>query len=150
MAEFGFELEDIARLVKMVEANSLSELVVEEDGVRVVVKGAVQPKPHHALAGDASAGYLPAPTAAPAPVVDKGMAIESPVVGVFYRSAGPDQPTFIEVGDHVAVDQTVGLIEAMKVFSEVKSDHAGTVLAIPAENGKLVKVGQALVYIKPD
>jgi acetyl-CoA carboxylase biotin carboxyl carrier protein len=69
------------------------------------------------------------------------------MVGVFYRSSGPESPPFVEIGDLVRVGQTVGLIEAMKVFSEIPCDAAGRVVAIPATNGRLVQPGEALLVI---
>lgn len=69
-------------------------------------------------------------------------------MGVFYRSPAPGAPAFIEVGDTIAKDQPIGTIEAMKVFSEVLADRAGRVVAIPAENGKLVQPGDALVLLE--
>lgn len=94
-----------------------------------------------------------APLATPAPVAPaapKGYTIASPLIGIFYRSSSPDQPTFVEVGDTVEVGQIIGIIEAMKVFNEITADRAGTVVAIPAENGKLVQVDQPLVILSPE
>ena len=71
------------------------------------------------------------------------------MVGVFYRSPSPEDPPFIHVGDIVRVGQPIGLIEAMKVFSEVPAEIAGRVVEIPVESGKLVQQGQPLVYIEP-
>jgi acetyl-CoA carboxylase biotin carboxyl carrier protein len=69
--------------------------------------------------------------------------------GVFYRSPSPDTAPYVEVGDRVEVGQTIGIIEAMKVFSEVPSEHAGTVLELAAKNGSLVRQGDPLIYLKP-
>jgi acetyl-CoA carboxylase biotin carboxyl carrier protein len=69
-------------------------------------------------------------------------------MGVFYRSPDRDAPPFIEVGDMVEVGQVVGLIEAMKVFSEVPSEVAGRVLEIPARSGTLVQPGDPLVILE--
>jgi acetyl-CoA carboxylase biotin carboxyl carrier protein len=80
-------------------------------------------------------------------VASPGIRIEAPIMGVFYRSASPADPPFVEVGDSVEVGQVVGLIEAMKVFSEVKSESAGTVRAIPTTNRALVQPGDALMIL---
>ncbi len=69
-------------------------------------------------------------------------------MGIFYRSPAPGVPSFVEVGDTIEKDQPIGMIEAMKVFSEVLADRAGTIAAIPAENGKLVQPGDALVLLE--
>jgi acetyl-CoA carboxylase biotin carboxyl carrier protein len=75
--------------------------------------------------------------------------IESPMVGVFYRASSPGAPAFVNVGDTVLPDQTLCLIEAMKLFNELKSDVAGTVRAIHVENGAPVEFGQLLFEIDP-
>jgi acetyl-CoA carboxylase biotin carboxyl carrier protein len=75
--------------------------------------------------------------------------VESPMVGVFYRSPEPGKPSFVEVGDVVAPGQTLCLLEAMKLFNELKSDAAGRVLAVHAENGKPVEFGQLLFELEP-
>ena len=77
------------------------------------------------------------------------IALESPMVGVFYLSLSPDDPPFVAVGDSVKVGQTIGLIEAMKVYSEVPSEVSGRVVKLPVASGKLVQQGQALIYVEP-
>jgi acetyl-CoA carboxylase biotin carboxyl carrier protein len=172
MAELGFELEEIARLIKLVEHRGLAELVVEEEGRRVVIRGAsyrsrsastviagsAATSAHSADQGvsyaeegaaEASAG-VPLVHSAPSagsPAVDHRVAVSSPTVGVFYRAAGPDTAPYVEVGDHLEIGQTVGMLEAMKVFSEIPSDHAGRVVEIVAENGQLVRPGEPLLYL---
>jgi len=76
-----------------------------------------------------------------------GHEIASPLVGTFYRSSSPDMPPLVEVGDRVEVGQPLCIVEAMKVFNEITADRAGAVLAIPAQNGQLVQVGQVLVVL---
>ena len=77
-----------------------------------------------------------------------GTPVRAPIMGVYYRSPSPGEPAFVEVGDHVAIGDPIGTIEAMKVFSEVISEVAGVIVAIPAENGKLVHSGDSLVVIE--
>lgn len=139
MPETGFELSHVERLIGLVEKCGLSELQITQGDRSIRIKGGFTPS---APAG----GQV---DVAVAPLAVDGLAIASPMVGVYYRSPGPEQPPFIELGDHVEVGQTVGLIEAMKVFSEVPAEVAGTVVAIPAENGQLVKPGDALVVVAP-
>jgi biotin carboxyl carrier protein len=69
-------------------------------------------------------------------------------MGVFYRAAAPGEPPLVEVGDAVSAGQPVGLIEAMKVFSEVLAESPGIVRAIPAKNGALVQPGDPLVVLE--
>lgn len=92
----------------------------------------------------------PAATAAPAaspaanPNVTKVLA---PLTGVFYRSPSPDAPPFVEPGDRVDVGDVVCVLEAMKLFNEIQSDYAGSIVRIVPENGELVSQGDELVWI---
>ncbi len=81
--------------------------------------------------------------------IPSGYAICSPLVGIFYRASSPDVPAFVEIGDTVEIGQTVGVVEAMKVFNEIIADAPGIVTAIPADNGSLVQVDQPLVILHP-
>ena len=72
----------------------------------------------------------------------------SPMVGVFYRSGKPGDPPLVEIGQVVAKDQPIGIIEAMKIFSEIPAEHSGIVVAVPAEDGQLVEAGTPLVILR--
>ncbi len=93
---------------------------------------------------------LPARTVEP-PVApaDMTVAVLAPITGVFYTSSSPSAPAFVQIGDHVQSGQVVCLVEAMKVFNEIKTEIGGTVVALPPKNGQLVKKGDPLVRIKP-
>ena len=77
-----------------------------------------------------------------------GTPVVAPIMGVYYRSPSPGEPPFVEIGDHVSAGDPIGTIEAMKVFSEVISEVSGVVVAIPAENGKLVHAGDSLIVVE--
>lgn len=77
-----------------------------------------------------------------------GTPVVAPIMGVYYRSPSPGEPPFVEIGDHVSAGDPIGTIEAMKVFSEVISEVTGVVVAIPAENGKLVHAGDSLIVVE--
>ncbi len=149
MPEFGFELDEIEELVRLVESRGLAKLEVAEDDCRVVVRGARPERAHHAdsvtsvSAAKAASRHTGAPTAG-------RIALESPMVGVFYRAGSPDAAPLVDIGDHVDVGQPIGLIEAMKVFSEIPSDHAGVVVEIIAQNGVLVRQGEPLMYLRSE
>lgn len=156
----------VRHLARLVAEHGLSELTVDEGGVSVTVRAVSEAAPVP-LAAPASLGVLAHPhvlsaartpaysetavTAAPAAPARAAttLALESPMVGVFYRSASPDDPPFVSVGDLVRVGQPIGLIEAMKVYSEIPSEIAGRVTEISAESGKLVQQGQPLIYVEP-
>jgi acetyl-CoA carboxylase biotin carboxyl carrier protein len=78
-----------------------------------------------------------------------GYTILSPLVGIFYRAASPDSPPFVEIGDSVEAGQTIGVVEAMKVFNEIITECPGVVAAIPTGNGELVQADQPLVILSP-
>ena len=76
--------------------------------------------------------------------------IKSPMIGTFYRSANPDSPPFISVGDKVSKGQTVCIIEAMKLFNEIESEVSGTVVRATIENSSPVEYDQVLFVVEPD
>jgi acetyl-CoA carboxylase biotin carboxyl carrier protein len=73
----------------------------------------------------------------------------APLTGIFYASPSPGSPPFVGVGREVVVGQVIGLIEAMKLFNEIKADRAGLVVRLLAENGALVRARQPLVEVEP-
>ena len=103
-----------------------------------------------------AAGAAPAaPSPAPAPAAGdsdggarEGEAIESPMVGTFYRKPSPDADDFVNVGDTVSEGQTLCIIEAMKVMNEIKAEKSGTILEISVEDGTPVQFGDELFRIK--
>ncbi len=165
MALFGFELEEIARLVALVDAQGLEEFIYEEEGRFLRIRGprpAKAPRVHFAAPGTMVPSVAPAPAAsAPrraAPPAKKTEAVapadqlilESPMVGVFYRAEKVGAPPLVNVGDRVSIGQTVGVLEAMKVFSEFKAEHAGMITSIPAKDGQLVQAGAPLIVLRKE
>jgi acetyl-CoA carboxylase biotin carboxyl carrier protein len=73
----------------------------------------------------------------------------APLTGFWYASPSPGSAPYVSLGGEVAVGQVIGLIEAMKLFNEIKSDLAGRVAKIHAEDGKLVKAKQPLIEVEP-
>lgn len=151
--EAGELLALIDRLEGILARSGLSELEVEAGETTLVLRSAV------ALAS--SPGPNPAPTApvAAAPSVPAGVqapepesghrAVVAPLTGIYYSAPTPDAAPYVRLGTHVVVGQVIGLIEAMKLFNEIKSDVAGRVVRIAAENGALVKAKQALIEVEP-
>lgn len=161
-------------LVEAMENSGVGELELTEGGTRIQIKrtSAVTPTVLSAPAMPFPAfpaGMLPAapasiptggtnhaPAGTPAkraarpPAAESGVAVTSPLTGVYYSAASPESAPFVKVGDSVQVGQVVAIVEAMKVFNEVKSEVAGKVIAIPAKNGELVQKGDVLVRIQPD
>ncbi|TCK22037.1 acetyl-CoA carboxylase biotin carboxyl carrier protein [Pseudonocardia endophytica] len=111
------------------------------------------PAPEPAVTGSAPAVASAAATAEPQPY-DASTAddhvLAAPSVGVFWRSPSPGAPPFVEVGSHVAVGDTVGIVEVMKLMNNVGADVAGTVTAVFPANAEHVEFGTPLVAIRPD
>ncbi|MFG0275982.1 MAG: acetyl-CoA carboxylase biotin carboxyl carrier protein [Phycisphaerales bacterium] len=150
------DLKKLKELVDLMKEHDLSEIDLRDGDETVTLKrpmAAPTPPAHYAPPPPAPA---PAPPAAPAanapsaPAVDDGLeAIESPMVGTFYSASNPDSPPFVKVGDSVGPDTVVCLIEAMKVFSEVKAEKSGVVEKILVKNADAVEFGQPLLLIRP-
>jgi oxaloacetate decarboxylase alpha subunit len=135
------ESERVQRLIGMLEDSDLGELSLEDGDVRITLRKADQ-RPLLSAAPVAAAGPAapPAEDAADSSVIR----VEAPMVGVFYRSASPSSPPFVEEGARVEVGQTLCILEAMKLFNELKSDHAGVVKRIAVRNADPVEYGQLL------
>jgi oxaloacetate decarboxylase (Na+ extruding) subunit alpha len=137
----------IRDLVRIVQETSIGELTIEEDGMRVSVRSTAD-----LPAGGAEGAPLALPEPGPAPIVARAngfVAVESPMVGTFYRAPDPGSPPFVEVGDVVAAGQTLCILEAMKLMNEVKSELEAVVRAIHVDNGQPVEFGQSLFDLEP-
>lgn len=134
------------------ERMDLFEVEVEQEGKRVhIVRGAPRaaaPAPVFAAAAPSGAAPSPAAPAAAAPV-SRGIEITSPMVGTFYRSPGPDAAPFVDVGDRIAKNTVVCIVEAMKVMNEIKAEAEGEILEILVQNGEPVEFGQPLFLVRP-
>ena len=131
-------------LVDVVEASDEAEVSVEVSGARVTVRRAV--------ASAAEAGGAPSGGAAgggEAEDEDGLVSVTSPMVGTFYRRPAPDQPAFVEVGQHVEAGDTLCLIEAMKLFNEIVAEEAGVVRTIALEDAAPAEFGQLLFLLEP-
>jgi len=152
------DLRKLKTLIDLVSESNVSELeITEPEGKIRIVKASVaaapvQPQPQIAAAQQpsgpqvvqASASAAVAEAAAEPPAV---IAVKSPMVGTFYRSAAPGAKAFVEVGDLVKVGDTVCIIEAMKILNEIESEVSGTVSRVLCENGQAVEYGQALFVV---
>ena len=130
----------IETLVDVVESSAEAEVSVEVGGARVTVRRAA---PAHGVAPPIGAD------GATAPVGDGLSRVESPIVGTFYQAPSPESPPFVEVGDRVSEGQTLGIIEAMKIFNEIVADQAGTVREVCVQNAEAVEYGTLLFLIEP-
>ncbi len=156
------DLTDVKELISLLESSELSELEIEEEGHRIrltkrnetYVSAAPAPAPIPVAAPAAPAAAAlaaPAPEApAEASLADEGLVpVDSPMVGTFYVCPAPGEPPYIQVGDSIGADQTVCIVEAMKIMNEVAAKVAGKVERVLVENGEPVEFGQPLFAIRP-
>jgi oxaloacetate decarboxylase (Na+ extruding) subunit alpha len=140
--------ERIRELVKIVQESGVGEIEIEDEGMRVSVRRADEPGP---VAVTAEAGVAVAERDAgnETTVTSETIRVESPMVGVFYRAPQPGALPFVEVGDVVAAGQTLCVLEAMKLFNELKAETDGRVRSIHADNGQAVEFGTLLFELEP-
>jgi oxaloacetate decarboxylase alpha subunit len=139
--------ERIREIVRVVQESGVGEVTVEEEGMRVTVRRTPEVS---AVAAAAAARPEDEPGEALLPGRANGLIrVEAPMVGVFYRAPEPGAEPFVEVGDPVGPGQTLCLLEAMKLFNELKADAAGIVRSVHAENAQPVEFGQLLFELEP-
>jgi acetyl-CoA carboxylase biotin carboxyl carrier protein len=141
----------IDKLSSLLERSELTELEVEagETGIVLRKPSALMPTAIPVAAAAAAPESAPSAAAEPAAPVSTARAVRAPLTGIFYAASSPSAPPYVTVGQPVAVGQVIGLIEAMKLFNEIKSDASGKVVRIVAEAGKLVKAKQTLIEVEP-
>ena len=148
------ELDKIFALLERFDASGLSALELEEGNLRLRLEKGVAPviAAPAAPAAPAPVQAAPAPTpAAPAAVpvaVEEGTLIRAPLVGTFYAAPAPDRPPFVKVGDKVKQGQTVCVLEAMKMMSEIPAPCDGEILEVLAEDGALVSFDAPLFRVR--
>ena len=153
------DLRKIKKLIDLLEESNLAELEIKEgeEVVRLsrVPKNSAAPAPV-AAAAPAAPIAVAAPAAAPAPAapaepvaaaVPAGHMVKAPMVGTFYASATPGSAAFVKVGQQVKAGETLGIIEAMKMFNQIEAEVAGTVHAILVENGQPVEFDEPMFVI---
>lgn len=142
--------QEILELMARFDASSLTAFKLHTKDTELemdkgVVVTAAPAAPAAAPAVPAPAAPAPAPAFAPAAPAQEGKCITAPVVGTFYVAPAPDQPPFVQPGDKVQKGQTVCLMEAMKMMSEVKAPCDCVIEAVLQEDGALVSFGDALI-----
>ena len=156
---------EIRDLIDFISQSGLNEVNIETRELKLHVKREPDQKvfkstPVH-MAAAAMPAVVPGPAAAPAapPKAEKAappasskktVDIKSPMIGTFYRTANPDSPPFVSIGDKVSKGQTVCIIEAMKLFNEIESEVSGTIVKVMVENASPVEYDQVLFVVEPD
>jgi acetyl-CoA carboxylase biotin carboxyl carrier protein len=146
-------LREIKELIDLVKGSELTELEWERSGVRVRICRAPAPIVRHlATEGAVTAVNVSqgAPVAGETAKEVSGVPIRSPIVGTFYRSASPEAPPYVEVGDRVRRGQILCIVEAMKLLNEIESEVDGVVAEVLIENAQPVEYGEVLFRIEPN
>jgi acetyl-CoA carboxylase biotin carboxyl carrier protein len=157
------DIKEIQELIKFVAKSGVSEIEMESEGFKINIKtppyrrGAVpQPEVQIVQAGVPAQMVQPlAQVAAPAASSEEADAggdydeLKSPMIGTFYRSASPDKPAFVSVGDDVKKGDVLCIIEAMKLFNEIESEVSGKVIKVLVDDSSPVEYDQPLFLIEP-
>ena len=148
------DTKEIQRLLDYIAKSPLAEVSIETEGLKVSVKKFGEAAPVVSVVAAAPVAAAPvaaapaAPAAAPAPVADNLYTVKSPMIGTFYRAAGPDKDNFVEVGSEIAPGKTVCVIEAMKLFNEIDSEISGKIVKILVDNASPVEFDQPLFLVE--
>lgn len=157
-------ITQIQDLIKFVAKSGVSEVEIEQKDFKITIKTAASKKEVQVIAAPpAYAPPLPmaaAPVAAPAPAVappaptapaadTKYITIKAPMIGTFYRAAGPGKPIFVNVGDELKPGKTICIIEAMKLFNEIESEVSGKIVKVLVDDAKPVEYDQPLFLVEP-
>ncbi len=163
-------LREIQELIKMLGKSNVSEISIEREGFKITLRTHDNSKPSPVIMQAAAPVQQPVaqqqPTVIAAPqekeqsqkadalkveTTDSSryITIKSPMIGTFYRTPSPDKPPFINVGDEIKPGSVLCVIEAMKLFNEIESEHSGRIVKILVENAKPVEYDQPLFLLEP-
>tara|TARA_B100000768_G_scaffold175563_1_gene187141 strand:- start:2845 stop:3303 length:459 start_codon:yes stop_codon:yes gene_type:complete len=150
------DFKEVQNFIKFVTKSGASEVSLETGEYKITVKSG----------GEQTAVYTAPPVAIPAPIAPSPekvvneekeiedefahcLTITSPMIGTFYRKSSPDKPSFVEIGSHVNVGDTICIIEAMKLFNEIESEVSGKIVKVLADDITPVEFGQPLFLVDP-
>ncbi|HEY5407987.1 MAG TPA: acetyl-CoA carboxylase biotin carboxyl carrier protein [Ginsengibacter sp.] len=154
------DIKQIQELVKLVNKSNIGELSIEKNDFKITIKQKKQPsqygapvqqyvQPQQLLAPPTSPPPNTTPPEIPVAKTENLLTIKSPMIGTFYRQAGPGKPIFINVGDEVEEGQVVCIIEAMKLFNEIESEVSGTIVKVLVDDASPVEFDQPLFLVEP-
>lgn len=148
------EVHTIRQLVRLMQRYDLTAIDLGDgpSKIRLRRRGAEHAAvaaPAPPVAAPVAQAAAPAPAPAPSAATPLGAVIESPMVGTFYSSSGPDSPPFVSPGSAIRAETTVCIIEAMKVFTEIPAGISGTIAECLVKNGQAVEFGQPLFRLQP-
>jgi acetyl-CoA carboxylase biotin carboxyl carrier protein len=139
----------VDRLTELLEHSDLAELEVEVGGTGLVLRSPAALGSSGVALAAAAPAEAASPAEVPAPAAAERPAVRAPLTGIWYPAPAPGAAPYVEAGSEIVVGQVVGLIEAMKLFNEIKTDIAGRVVRVIPDSGQLVKAKQALIEVEP-
>lgn len=159
-------IQEIQDLIKFVSKTQVSEVEIEKKDFKIIIKSEMKSKGADAqpiIVQAAAPAQVAAPVAAPAPApvaaapaapaapaeASNLITIKSPMIGTFYRSAGPDKDAFVNVGSTISVGDTVCIIEAMKLFNEIEAEITGKIVKVLVDDATPVEYDQPLFLVEP-
>ncbi|MGL6065716.1 MAG: acetyl-CoA carboxylase biotin carboxyl carrier protein [Cetobacterium sp.] len=148
------DLNNIKKLAKSIDEHNLSEISIEVNGTKLILKkeevkeGNLAPifKQVNESTVESVETYIEPETESEN--VIEGIEIVSPMVGTYYSTPSPDSEPFVKLGDKIEIGDTICIVEAMKMMNEVKSTVSGTVISVKVLDGKVVKKGEILFMVK--
>jgi acetyl-CoA carboxylase biotin carboxyl carrier protein len=154
------KLTEIQDLIKFVSKSGVNEVELETSDIKIVIRTGKTAAPvmyqqapvQLAQAPAAVSEVAPASPAAPVAAANedaKYITIKSPMIGTFYRTAGPDKPVFVNIGDEIGVGKPVCIIEAMKLFNEIESEIKGKIVKVLVNDATPVEYDQPLFLVDP-
>jgi acetyl-CoA carboxylase biotin carboxyl carrier protein len=148
-----FDLNQVRELLAILNQTDIEELSLKSSDFELTIRkgsSSISVQPAATPVAPASLTVAVSAAAPAVPVVDKSwVEVTSPMVGTFYRSPAPDEPSFVDVGDTIRKGQTICIIEAMKLMNELEAEVNGEIMEILVENGKPIEFGQPLMRVKP-
>jgi acetyl-CoA carboxylase biotin carboxyl carrier protein len=158
------DMKQIQELMKLVNKSNIGELTIEKNDFKITIKQKKDAAVQQMMSPMPQQQYLPQSQAsAPQPQAaggeakktsaelkeDKLVTIKSPMIGTFYRQAGPGKPIFVNVGDEITPGKVVCIIEAMKLFNEIESEIKGTIVKVLVDDASPVEFDQPLFLVEP-
>ena len=154
------DIKQIHELVKLVNKSNIGELSIEKNDFKITIKQKKDPMINYGNVPQQAISYIPQPAALPPQQIenktedkskdDNLLIVKSPMIGTFYRQAGPGKPIFVNVGDEITVGKVVCIIEAMKLFNEIESEIAGKIVKVLVDDASPVEFDQPLFLVEPN
>ena len=151
------DIKQIQDLIRFVSKSGVNEVSIEQENFKITIKtnavstivNATVPDVNYAPAPVAAAPVAAIPAAAPVADTSHYITVKSPMIGTFYRSASPEKPLFVNVGDEIKPGSVLCIIEAMKLFNEIESEVSGRIVKILVDNASPVEYDQPLFLVEP-